>query len=252
MIKWYKLSAICCLLTIVCGCGSRYEVSHVEGRCVTMDSVWDTPPNEEAIALLAPYKTKLDSMMSHVIGVSAQAMDADRPESLLGNLVADVVRQSSASVLGVPADMGLVNIGGIRNSLAKGDITVSDVFEILPFENTLCVLTLKGTLLKHLFENIAARGGEGVSGVQLVISRDGRLLNAKIGGKSIDAERSYTVATIDYLSEGNDGMSALPQAVKHDCPLDLIIRDLFMNHVSSLTKQGKPLNSRLDGRIVVK
>jgi hypothetical protein len=48
-----------------------------------MDSVWDTHPNEEAIALLAPYKAKLDSMMNHVIGISAQAMDADRPESLL-------------------------------------------------------------------------------------------------------------------------------------------------------------------------
>ena len=83
---------------------------------------------------------------------------------------------------------------------------MEDVYEILPFENALCVLTLRGADLRHLFENIAARGGEGVSGVRLTISADGRLLDCSVGGLPVDEERTYTVATLDYLAEGNDGM----------------------------------------------
>ena len=65
------------------------------------------------------------------------------PESLLSNLIADVLREAAVEVLGKPADMGLINIGGIRNSLTEGDITTENIYEILPFENSLCVLTMK-------------------------------------------------------------------------------------------------------------
>ena len=71
--------------------------------------------------------------------------------------------------------MGLVNMGGLRNVLTEGAVTCGNIYEILPFENSLCVVTLKGVYLNHLFENIAARGGEGVSGVQLQITKDGKL-----------------------------------------------------------------------------
>ena len=104
----------------------------------------------------------------------------------ISNLIADVLREAAVEVLGKPADMGLINIGGIRNSLTEGDITTENIYEILPFENSLCVLTMKGSAMKHLFENIAVRLGEGVSGIQLEISKDGKLLQASIAGKPVE------------------------------------------------------------------
>lgn len=98
--------------------------------------------------------------------------------------------------------------------LTEGDITTENIYEILPFENSLCVLTMKGSAMKHLFENIAVRLGEGVSGIQLEISKDGKLLQASIAGKPVEDDRDYTVATIDYLADGNDGMTAFLQADK--------------------------------------
>lgn len=79
--------------------------------------------------------------------------------------------------------MGLVNMGGLRNVLTEGPITCGNIYEILPFENSLCVVTLKGVYLKQLFESIAARGGEGVSGVNLRITKSGKLLGATVAGK---------------------------------------------------------------------
>ena len=149
-------------------------------------------------------------------------------------------------------DMGLVNMGGLRNILPKGDITVGAVFEILPFENSLCVLTMKGTDMKRLFKAIASLHGEGVSGIRLEINKKGELLNATIGGKPVVDDQLYTVATIDYLADGNGRMDAFLQAEKRECPEDATLRGLFLDYVRKQTAEGKIITSKLDGRITVK
>ena len=67
--------------------------------------------------------------MYEVIGVSEATMDKGRPESLLSNLVAEVLRLSADRVLKHSADIGIMNMGGLRNILPQGDITVDAVFE---------------------------------------------------------------------------------------------------------------------------
>lgn len=247
----HLLELVLTAVFLLTSCHSAYEITKVEGGRVPIDSTWDVKPDAEAVALLVPYKAKIDSVMYSVVGTAEFSMDRSRPESLLSNLVADVLRESAAKVLSKPADMGLVNIGGIRNSLTKGLVRTENIYEILPFENSLCVLTVKGSVLKQLFENIAAKGGEGVSGVQLKISKNGKLLQGTIGGKLVADEGVYTIATIDYLADGNDGMIALPQADKRECPKDATVRSLFMKYVEAQTAAGKKVTSRMEGRITI-
>ena len=247
----HLLELVLTAVFLLTSCHSAYEITKVEGGRVPIDSTWDVKPDAEAVALLVPYKAKIDSVMYSVVGTAEFSMDRSRPESLLSNLVADVLRESAAKVLSKPADMGLVNIGGIRNSLTKGLVRTENIYEILPFENSLCVLTVKGSVLKQLFENIAAKGGEGVSGVQLKISKNGKLLQGIIGGKLVADEGVYTIATIDYLADGNDGMIALPQADKRECPKDATVRSLFMKYVEAQTAAGKKVTSRMEGRITI-
>lgn len=238
-------------ILLLSSCHSAYEVTKVEGRMQPIDSTWDANPDAAAVALLAPYKAKIDSIMNKVVGTAEMSMDKGAPESLLSNLVADVLREAAVQVLGKPADMGLVNMGGLRNVLTEGPITCGNIYEILPFENSLCVLTVKGKYLSLLFENIAARHGEGVSGVQLKINKEGKLLQAAVAGKPVEDERLYTVATIDYLADGNDGMTALPQAEKRECPDGATLRGLFMDYVKKQTAAGKKITSSIEGRITV-
>ena len=113
------------------------------------------------------------------------------------------------------------------------------------------MLTIKGVYLKELFNNIAVRHGEGVSGVQLVITKDGKLLQGTVGGRPVEDGQLYTIATIDYLADGNDGMIALPQAEKRECPEGATLRGLFMDYVERQTAAGKKITSRLEGRITV-
>lgn len=226
-----------------------YGLAQVEGSMIRIDKKWDANPDEQAMLLLKPYKAKIDSMMYEVIGTSSEKMEKGKPESLLSNLVADVLRQAGARVLGRPADMGLVNMGGLRTILPAGDITVGAIYEILPFENSLCVLTMKGIHMKSLLASIASLGGEGVSGVCLEITKDGKLLSATIGGQPVEDDKLYTVATIDYLADGNGRMDAFLQAEKRVCPEEATLRGLFLEYVRRQTAAGKPVTSVLDGRI---
>lgn len=250
-LKWIVGVAIGSCLTLA-ACRPTYKVVAIEAYRMPMDSTWDATPDKEAIALLVPFKIGMDSAMNVVKGEAAVSMDRYRPESPLSNLIADVLRQAAEDLTGHSADMGLVNIGGIRNVLTKGPITTGNIYEILPFENSLCVLTLKGIHLRTLLENIAARGGEGVSGVKMTINKQGELLKAQVGGQPITDDRLYRIATIDYLAEGNDGMTALTQAEARICPEGATLRSLFMKYVEKQTAQGKKISAQTEGRIYLK
>lgn len=227
----------------------RYGLAKVEGSMIRIDNKWDASPDASAMLLLKPYKAKIDSMMYEVIGTSSEKMEKGKPESLLSNLVADVLRQAASTVSGRPADMGLVNMGGLRTILPAGPITVGTVYEILPFENSLCVMTMKGVHLKSLLKSIASLRGEGVSGVRLEITPDGKLVNATVGGRPIKDDELYTVSTIDYLADGNGRMDAFLQAEKRVCPEGATLRGLFLEYVREQTAAGKQITSGLDERI---
>ena len=240
-------------ISLFSSCRSGYSVVAVEGDRMEVTAELDARPDSAAMAILTPYKKTVDSIMSPVIGQSARFMDRFRPESELSNLVADILRSSASDYIGRPADVGLTNMGGLRTALPEGDITYGNIYEITPFENTLCIVTMKGALLRQLFENVARVHGEGLSGARLVISEDGKLLSATVGGKEIDDNKDYKVATLDYLAEGNDHMEAFAQVADADklTPENATVRQLFMNYVSEQAKAGKKVDSKIEGRITV-
>lgn len=228
----------------------RFELKRVVARRTEMTNRFDREPDRAVDSLLQPYRAVVDSMMSPVLGVSTLQMKSGRPESLLSNWVADVLRETSVRY-GRKADMGLCNMGGLRSALPKGNVTKGDILAVAPFENLFCVLSMRGTDLLTLMEQIASVGGEGVSGVRLEITPDGKLLRASVGGKPVNPEKIYTVATLDYLAEGNDKMEALRNAVSRQ-NTTLPVRDVLMEYITEQNKQGKKLTARLEGRITVK
>ena len=235
------------LLTLYSVSAQQYKVRSTKWKQLEVTSDLDKNPDSLALAIIAPYKASVDSVMSPVLGMSRVAMVPKRPESLLSNWAADVLVEGSTAT-GLPvADMGLVNIGGLRNNMPEGMVTCGDIILISPFENTLVVLEMKGKHMLELMRNIAAVGGEGVSSsVRMVISKDRKLISATINGEEISRKRTYTVATLDYLAEGNDKMFALKKARKrHD--IGLKTREVLMESVI----KHRIIDSKIEGRIVI-
>ncbi|GAB6010643.1 5'-nucleotidase C-terminal domain-containing protein [Viscerimonas tarda] len=242
---------VCVFLVAVlfsCGAKQQYAVSSLRGERIPVLTAKN--PDAEMLAFVDKYKQQLDREMTQVIGRSAQNMPFGRPESLLTNLTSDVILQLDESLAGGKIDLVLMNVDGHRASMPEGDITVGNIFEIYSFDNTLVVLKLKGSDLTEVFRSYAKLGGAGISSTAKLVIKDGELVDAKVNGQPVDNEKIYTIVTLDYLAEGNDGMDALKNAVSVKDP-GIILRDYMMNYVKEQTAKGKIISSKLDGRITV-
>lgn len=235
-------------------CSSHYQLTDVSRTRILVDKTYDAAPDAAAAAFLAPYKEAVDSVMGPVVGEVARDMAAERPESTLSNLLPDIFMHMAQHYNEKP-DFAVYNMGGIRAALSKGKVTYGDILDVAPFENKICFLTLSGDKVLELFSQIAMRGGEGVSkGVQLVITKDGQLLSARVNGKEIDPQASYRITTIDYLAQGNDGMPAFKSGSDLNSPKDdknnarYVITDYFRE----MMKAGKAVDAKVEGRIIVR
>lgn len=236
------------LLFFIFALAQDYKVRSFCWERVEVTSELDAKHSAEAAAIVAPYKESVDSIMAPPLGLSRVAMNVKRPESLLSNWAADVMVEGGTATGLERADMGLVNMGGLRNNMPEGIVRRGDIMLISPFENRLVVLEMKGSDLLELMKNIAAVKGEGVSSsVRMEITSEGELLSCTIDGKEIDPHRIYTVATIDYLAEGNDKMYAMKKAVKRH-EIGILARDIMMEYVL----KHRVIDSKIEGRIVVK
>ncbi len=185
--------------------------------------------------------------MDIVIGQAAETMKGHAPESLLSNLSADVYRQAASAFLGKAVDISVMNLGGIRTTIPAGNITVGKVFELMPFDNELVILWLKGDKLEELLQYFASMGGEGVSGLRMEIE-DGKAVNVTVNSKPIDSEKLYSIATSDYLAGGNDKMIQLAQYVKR-INTGLKLRNILLDYIQKETAKGNKIQAKLDGRI---
>ncbi len=247
---------LCAVLAVVMvsSCRSHYEVASVQRTRIIVDSRYDAQPDGAAADFLKPYKHKVDSAMGPVVGRSAKYMTAQRPEGTLSNLLADIMVWA-AKDYGEQADLGVYNMGGVRADLPKGDVTYGDVLDIAPFENKIAFTTLSGSDLMALFRQMAAVGGEGVShSVRLVITADGQLVSAAVGGQPVDPARDYRIVTIDYLLGGNDKLDAFKRGRNVNSPQEESnnSRYVIMNFFREMSKQGRLVDAEIEGRITVK
>lgn len=227
----------------------RYSLRTVSPRRIEVTSALDSRPLQAAYDFLRPYQAGVDSLQRPYIGRSAQFMTPGRPESLLSNWVADAL-VTEAEQLGYKVDLGLCNVGGLRSAMPQDTVRRGDIIAISPFENFFTILEMQGSDMLRLMQNIAAVHGEGVShSLRLVITKDGSVQSATIAGQPIDPERTYTIATLDYLADGNDKMTALKDS-KQRTVTEVPVRDVLMNHLRRLDAAGQMAEAAIEGRIV--
>ena len=227
-----------------------YVLMSVEPHRIEVTKALDATPDLQATEFIKPYLAGVDSLRKPYLGQCEMCMTAGRPESLLSNWVADAL-VTKGEELGYQPDLGVCNVGGLRAALPKDTVTRGDVFSTSPFENCFTILKLKGSDVLELFKNMAAVYGEGVSSsARLVITLDGNLKSATLNGQPIQKDRIYTIATIDYLAEGNDKLYALKNAVERIDTREHL-RDVIMERLQALDQQGLKATARIEGRITI-
>lgn len=204
------------------------------------------------VELYTPYKNILEKDMNRVLAISENELVKDKPESLLTNFLADLLLEQGAVVansqqLNLKPAVSFFNYGGIRSTLPKGEITVGNIFELMPFENELVLLELKGDKMQAFLDYIADHGGGSVGGVQMVIAGD-KATEVKIGGEEITADKSYWLVTNDYVAAGGDGLEMLAENEQFVNTGEKI-RDVIIDYLEELADNNQQVNPKLDGRI---
>jgi len=236
-------------------CRTHYVPSNISRTRLLVDHRYDGSPDaNDAVAYLQPLRARVDSMMNPVVGRTARYLERGRPEGLLSNLLPDILMWASDRY-GEHPDFAVYNYGGIRAALPAGDVTIGDLLEVAPFENKICFGTLSGTAVLELFRQFPLRGVHGVShGVQLVYDKQHQLVSAAINGKLVDAQDSYRFVTIDYLADGNDGLTAFTQKTDFVAPSgpENNSRELIADYFRHQTAQGIVVDAKKEGRITIK
>lgn len=186
-----------------------------------------------------------------VIGYSTEQMVVAYPESALSNWFVDLIMAKIQQISGKKVDIGIMNFGGIRIDMPKGDIILDDMLSMFPFKNQLVYVEHTGKEIRSVLESMAAGGFQVLGGVRIV-AEDGRLVCAEIGGEPIDDEKIYGLATISFLLAGGDGLSLARNAVSVTVYEDVDIIDAVLEYVYSETAAGRPIEYRTDGRVTVK
>jgi 5'-nucleotidase/UDP-sugar diphosphatase len=181
------------------------------------------PEDPDVAAVVRRYGERLNRELDTVVGQTAVPLEARRgrlrmEESNLGNFIADAMRAR------LGADVAVVNGGGIRTDriIPAGPLTKRDVHGLLPFTNAVMKLAVSGTRLRETLEQGLAgleRGGGGylqVSGLRVTYDPrrpiGQRVLSVDVDGAPLDLAQIYTLAVVDYVAGGGDGITALRDA----------------------------------------
>jgi 5'-nucleotidase/UDP-sugar diphosphatase len=222
------------------------KVFHLIGEHIKED--------QELLTMLQVYVDQVESILSEVIGYAEGTFlnkDVSNMESALGDIIADSMLWYTKEL---GADFAIQNGGGIRDDLPKGPITMKSLYEILPFDNSVVVLTLRGSHVQSIFDYIATiTSGQGAfpqvsEGLSFTINRVARRCeNILINGNPIDPNRTYKVVTNSYLACGGDGYDMFLNAVaKYDS--SMLQRDVLMEYIKYL---GGSLTPKETGRIKI-
>jgi len=183
-------------------------VKDAKGKSVRVYATEEIVEDETLKALLTPFQEKGQAGLSIVLGKTDGKLEGDRKKvrfvpTNLGYLIAEAQRSK------VNAEVAVMNSGGIRDSIKKGDITYKDILKTQPFGNTVCSIQLKGKDLLEYLKFAASQPIDSGSyaqfaGVDIEI-KDNKLIKVTIAGKEIAPERNYKLALNSFLASGGDG-----------------------------------------------
>jgi len=229
-------------------CKSYYTVNKTDGQFYKINKKLDASKSKKIESIIAPYKAQLDSKMNEVIGY-AEYMNKQRPESTLGNWVADVIAEKATEISGKKIDFAVQNYGGLRiPEITKGPVTIGKIYELMPFQNFVAIITTKGTIIKQFFDRMAQYGGWPISkNVKYKIIND-KAVDITINGKPFDLNAEYTIALPDYIANGGDKCFFFKDQKQYIT--EKLIRDVLIEAVKEANAKGKPISSKIEGRVI--
>lgn len=224
VIKYYFFVLFVTLVFLVSCTSAKYQLTKEQAKNIPVSESISQKTNIENF--IVPYRERINKEMSTVLAENAHDLVKDRETTLLNTEISNFMADATFEMVsgaykkrtGKDIDFVMLNWGGIRSDLPKGAITMESAFNLMPFENEVIILTMPGAKVKELTDYlIHHRLPHPLSKqVSLQITKDGKITHFTINGKPFDPNKTYVIATSDYLYNGGDEMYFFKGALNAD------------------------------------
>ena len=244
--KTKQLFYLCFIILILECC--KYNTAIIKSENSSISKV---TPDSILYIFTDSFRQILNSKMNTIEGYLDSSLEKEKPESKLGNFAANAcLWQFFNSTYQDSNCFVMLNNGSLRTTIPQGEIKTRHLYEVMPFENKLVALLLKGKTINQLFNYITAKGGNPVANLKLEISKKGQWKNAIINGNMYDSTKNYFLITSDYLANGGDECYFLKDAIKR-IELSVKVRDALISYINAKSSKTLPLDINLEKRISI-
>ena len=207
---------------IIDGCGNMGHLVEVSLRGEQGSQAISVHPISTAVKPDERLERRVQAINDEIasrLGVRLGTLPLDhiRTRHQIGEMVAGIFREHYGT------DMALVQSGGIRADLTDGDITLRDIYSILPYENRIIPVRLPGRSIRRLIEKAVNDGADAaLAGVEVTSSDEGLIIY--VNGVHLDDSRDYTIALSEYVTSGGGGFDVISES-SYMMPLDKADKD---------------------------
>ncbi|MEZ5009246.1 MAG: 5'-nucleotidase [Chitinophagales bacterium] len=234
------------LLILSFGC-KPLHVIHTEAEEIKTSE--ESKQADEINSMIAPYKEQLEGEMEDTLAFLMEDLNLGKPESTLGNHVAEIIYWEAQRNYDQKVDFAISNIGGIRvPSVSKGPLQIKDAYQIMPFDNYVSIMKVPGSIVLELANNMAANGGWPIHLMSYDIQNN-KAVNIKIQGEVFDINKEYSIALTDYLANGGDYLSFLKNYAYINT--DIYMRDAIISFWKTKSSSNQKIEGVLDGRVKI-
>lgn len=232
------------------GCSNQKEyVSKIEGKQIGVTNANGEDAKIEAF--VKPYRENIDKDMNEVLAYAPEIFEKKGEwQTNIGSLQADITLASADKIFKLrekkSVDICLLNNGGIRAIIPQGNVTTRTAFELMPFENNLVVVALKGEQIVEMVNYIISeKKPHPLAGMQVFLNKDGKSYKSiLVQGKPLDLNKTYYVATNDYLYNGGDSMNFFKKGTAV-FDLDYKLRNVWIDYFKEVDTIPVPKNQRI-------
>jgi 2',3'-cyclic-nucleotide 2'-phosphodiesterase (5'-nucleotidase family) len=220
------------ILLISCS-SHQYYVTKIEGKKIGITE--NQTGSTEIENYIKPYRENIDKDLNEVLAYCPINLDKSGEwQTNIGCFLADITLEKSNPIFlkreQKSIDVCLLNHGGIRTIIPKGNVTARNAYEVMPFENSAVVIGLKGEQIVEIANYIVSeKKPHPLAGMTFTITKDNSVKNIQILGKPLELEKVYYVVTSDYLSNGGDNMIFFKKGVSRT-DLDYKIRNIIIDY----------------------
>ena len=185
-------------------------------------------------SIVKPYSDSVNKLMNVVIGYNDVLLEKKRLGNTLGFFITDAYLEMAKQKLDPKVDAAFMNSGGIRlPEMSAGAITQGKIFELMPFDNLMVLLKMKGSLLKQYLDTLAANEGVIESGITMqIVNKTAEQVS--IGGKPLDLNRDYTIVHSDYVAMNSNLLKNINRITN-----GYLLRDAILDYVKFINSQNK-------------